>query len=134
MAFIHISAVKGRSIEDFRVVSARHNKPQDIDGLLAWAAGSDENGLHVVSVWESKAHQERWAAEQLFPAFQSLGMTDVPGRWRVHRNRGRRAGISAEALYPGFMALSVPRPPGLCGGRGTAFRFGMDDCLAPRLV
>ena len=77
MAFIHISAVKGRSIEDFRVVSARHNKPQDIDGLLAWAAGSDENGLHVVSVWESKAHQERWAAEQLFPAFQSLGMTDV---------------------------------------------------------
>jgi hypothetical protein len=28
-------------------------------------------------VWESKAQMDRWAAEQLFPAFQSLGMTDV---------------------------------------------------------
>jgi heme-degrading monooxygenase HmoA len=31
----------------------------------------------VVTVWESKAHQDRWSAEQLFPAFQALGMTDV---------------------------------------------------------
>ena len=28
-------------------------------------------------MWESKAHQDRWSAEQLFPAFQALGMTDV---------------------------------------------------------
>ena len=26
---------------------------------------------------QSKAHMDRWTAEQLFPAFQSLGMTDV---------------------------------------------------------
>ncbi len=52
-------------------------RAQDIDGLLAWAAGSDENGLHVVTVWQSKAHQDRWAAEQLLPAFQALGMADV---------------------------------------------------------
>jgi heme-degrading monooxygenase HmoA len=32
---------------------------------------------HVVTVWQSKAHMDRWSAEQLFPAFQSLGMTDV---------------------------------------------------------
>ena len=78
MAFVHISKSKGRSIEDFRTVSAKHNPPQDIDGLLAWAAGSDDDGLNVVTVWQSRAHQERWAAEQLFPAFQELGMTDVP--------------------------------------------------------
>ena len=30
-----------------------------------------------MTVWESKAHQNRWSAEQLFLAFQSLGMTDV---------------------------------------------------------
>ncbi len=46
-------------------------------GLLAWAAGTDSSGLHVVTVWQSKAHQDRWAAEQLLPAFQSLGLTDV---------------------------------------------------------
>lgn len=77
MAHIHVSKSKGQTIENFRMVSARHNPPQDIDGLLAWAAGTDENGLHVVTVWQSKAHQDRWSAEQLFPAFQSLGMTDV---------------------------------------------------------
>ena len=77
MAYIHFAKSKGQSIESFRMVSARHNPPQEIDGLLAWAAGTDENGLNVVTIWQSKAHQDRWSAEQLFPAFQSLGMTDV---------------------------------------------------------
>jgi hypothetical protein len=31
----------------------------------------------VVTVWQSKAHKDRFEAEQLFPAFQALGMTDV---------------------------------------------------------
>jgi heme-degrading monooxygenase HmoA len=77
MAYIHISATGGATIDDFRAVSAKHDPPQDIDGLLAWAVGTDDNGLHVVTVWQSKAHQDRWTAEQLFPAFQALGMTDV---------------------------------------------------------
>ena len=77
MAHIHIAATPGVTIEGLRAVAAKHNPPQDIDGLLAWAAGTDENGLHVVTVWQSKAHQDRWSAEQLFPAFQALGLTDV---------------------------------------------------------
>jgi len=48
MAHIHISATRGATIDDFRAVSAKHDPPQDIDGLLAWAAGADEDGLHVV--------------------------------------------------------------------------------------
>jgi hypothetical protein len=76
MAFVHSTKAKGVSIEDFRAVSAKHNPPPDIDGLLAWAAGSDENGLNVVTVWQSKAHQERFAAEQLFPVFQEFGMAE----------------------------------------------------------
>jgi len=39
MAYIHFAKSKGQSIESFRMVSARHNPPQEIDGLLAWAAG-----------------------------------------------------------------------------------------------
>ena len=77
MTYVHFTKSKGQTIENFRMVAAKHNPPQDIDGLLAWAAGTDENGLHVVTVWQSKAHMDRWTAEQLFPAFQSLGMTDV---------------------------------------------------------
>ena len=55
MAHIHIAATPGVTIDGFRAVAAKHNPPQDIDGLLAWAAGTDEKGLHVVTVWESKA-------------------------------------------------------------------------------
>lgn len=39
-----------------------------------WAAGADASGLHVVAVWESKAQADRYAAEQLFPAFQESGL------------------------------------------------------------
>jgi heme-degrading monooxygenase HmoA len=83
MAHIHIAATPGVTIDGFREVSAKHNPPQDIDGLLAWAAGTDSSGLHVVTVWQSKAHQDRWSAEQLFPAFQALGMTDVTSNMEV---------------------------------------------------
>jgi heme-degrading monooxygenase HmoA len=76
MAFVHSTKTKGATIEAFRAVSAKHNPPQDIDGLLAWAAGEDENGLNVVTIWQSQAHEERWAAEQLFPAFQEVGMAE----------------------------------------------------------
>jgi len=37
-------------------------------------AGSDERGLHVVTIWDSQAHADRFGAEQLFPAFQALGL------------------------------------------------------------
>ena len=76
MAYVHIATTKGHTIEDFRTVTARHNPPRDIDGLLAWAAGEDENGLHVVTIWQSQAHEERFAAEQLLPVFGELGMTE----------------------------------------------------------
>ena len=59
-----VSGSAGVTIEGFRAVAAKHNPPQDIDGLLAWAAGTDENGLHVVTVGQSKAHMDRWTAEQ----------------------------------------------------------------------
>ena len=74
MAFVHSTKSNGVTIEDFRAVSAKHIPPQDIDGLLAWAAGSDQDGLRVVTVWESKAQKDRFEAEQLFPAFQAAGI------------------------------------------------------------
>jgi len=44
------------------------------DGLITWAAGTDAGGLQLVAVCESKAHADRYAAEQLFPAFQEFGL------------------------------------------------------------
>ena len=74
MTYVHISAAPGLTVDEFNKVNAKTNPPQDIDGLITWAAGADASGLHVVAVWESQAHAERYAAEQLFPAFQDSGL------------------------------------------------------------
>jgi hypothetical protein len=74
MTYVHITAAPGLTVDDFNNVNAKTNPPQDIDGLITWAAGTGASGLHVVAVWESQAHAERYAAEQLFPAFQDSGL------------------------------------------------------------
>jgi hypothetical protein len=77
MTYVHITAAPGLTVDDFNKVNAKTNPPQDIDGLISWAAGTDASGLHVVAVWESEAHADRYAAEQLFPVFQEFGL--APG-------------------------------------------------------
>ena len=54
MAFVHISAIQ-RAAPSRTSARSRPSTtpPEDIDGLLAWAAGSNDNGLNVVSVWQS---------------------------------------------------------------------------------
>ena len=74
MTYVHITAAPGLTVGDFSKVNAKTNPPQDIDGLISWAAGTDASGLHVVAVWESRAHADRYAAEQLFPVFQEFGL------------------------------------------------------------
>ena len=81
MTYVHITTAPGRTTDDFNEVNAKTNPPQDIDGLITWAAGTDASGLHVVAVWESQAHAERYAAEQLFPAFQEVGL--APGMMQM---------------------------------------------------
>jgi hypothetical protein len=44
------------------------------DGLVALYAGAGGDGLSITAVWESKAHADRFAAEQLVPALQQLGV------------------------------------------------------------
>jgi hypothetical protein len=74
MAYIIMATTHGQTIEGFRAVTEKISPPKEMDGLLAQAVGSDDNGLHVLTVWQSKAHSDRYEAEQLFPAFQALGM------------------------------------------------------------
>ena len=44
------------------------------DGLVALYAGASGDGLSITAVWESKAQSDRFAAEQLVPALQQLGV------------------------------------------------------------
>ena len=42
------------------------------DGLIARYAGTNENGLAITTVWETKAHSDRFAAEYLLPAIREI--------------------------------------------------------------
>jgi len=73
MAFIHIARSQGFSIEDARRVPDKVGPREAIAGLLVEAAGGGNNLYHV-TVWQSRAHAERYEAEQLLPVFQALGI------------------------------------------------------------
>jgi hypothetical protein len=81
MTYVHITAAPGYTVEDFNKVNAKTSPPQELSGLITWAAGTDARGLQVVAVWESKAHADRYAAEQLFPAFKEAGV--APGKMEM---------------------------------------------------
>src|ERR1035441_814316 len=74
MAYIHIAASRGFTVEDSRRVEDKVGPRQAIDGLLVEAVGGDGDRLHHVTIWQSKAHADRDEAQQLLPAFQALGM------------------------------------------------------------
>ena len=56
--------------ETFLKVSERVE--QHAHGLLALYAGINDRGLAVTSVWESKAHSDRFTVEHLIPAIRDL--------------------------------------------------------------
>src|SRR5688572_19591333 len=49
------------------------------DGIIARYAGMNDRGLAVTVVWDSKAHSDRFAAEQLVPALRDIAGVDDPG-------------------------------------------------------
>ena len=74
MTYIHIAKSTGFGIDDSRRVEEKVGPRETIDGLLLEAAGTVGDQLCHVSVWQSKAHKDRYEAERLMPVFQSLGL------------------------------------------------------------
>ncbi len=48
------------------------------EGLLARYAGEAETGFAVVAVWATRAHADRFVAEQLEPALHQVHGPDLP--------------------------------------------------------
>jgi hypothetical protein len=74
MTFIHIATSPGVTIEMAQAVEQKVGPREAIEGLLIETYGTDGDVLRHVSVWESQAHKDRYEAQQLLPAFESLGM------------------------------------------------------------
>lgn len=74
MAFIHIATSHGFTVDDVRRVTDKVGPRDSIDGLLVEAVTSKGDTVRHVTVWESRAHKDRYEAERLLPAFQALGL------------------------------------------------------------
>jgi hypothetical protein len=74
MAYVHITTGTSQTIDHFNESNELLAKDGPIEGLIAEAAGSSDLGFHVVSIWESKAHLDRFEAERLFAVFNQLNL------------------------------------------------------------
>ncbi|MET7279275.1 hypothetical protein ABZS29_13655 [Kribbella sp. NPDC005582] len=66
MQWIAIATPPFASIDQFDKVM--ENVGAEPDGLHARYVGTSDDGLRVVTLWESKAHADRFMAERLGPA------------------------------------------------------------------
>ena len=49
-----------------------------VKGMIVHAAGTSERGVYSLDVWESKDDADRFFAERLMPAMQTLGIEGGP--------------------------------------------------------
>lgn len=74
MSYAIVSQSPGVGIEWHQALE-RELGETPVEGLVATYAGTSSAGLCVISVWESKAHADRFTVEQLVPVLQRLGVT-----------------------------------------------------------
>ena len=77
MKYASITVAPALTLEDYWAVDAQLG-PDRAEGLITEAAGCTEGGLHVITVWESKEHHERFVGERLVPAFEAAGVRPGP--------------------------------------------------------
>lgn len=77
MAYVIITRTPGVTLADYRSVREAMGGGRP-DGSLVSIAGEADGALQTVDVWESKAHADRFEAEQLFPVFERLGFKPGP--------------------------------------------------------
>ena len=98
MAFATLTPVPIGTMARYREVSAIAVGAERPDGLLLQVAGECEEGLQIVSVWESGVYHDRFVAERLHPALRRAGVGTDPGMRHVEFEVGD-LGVAA-ALTP----------------------------------
>lgn len=83
MAFATITEIPAQSLDGYRAVAAQAIGDDPPDGLLVQVAGRAEDGLRIVSIWESAVHHDRFVAERLHPALRRVGQAADPAMRQV---------------------------------------------------
>ena len=79
MSYASITVAPELTVADYHTIG-QHLGPGPVEGLLSEVAGTTDNGLHVITVWDSKEQHDRFVADHLVPAFQTAGIR--PGELR----------------------------------------------------
>ncbi|ADB31122.1 hypothetical protein Kfla_2032 [Kribbella flavida DSM 17836] len=90
MQWIAVATPPFASIEKFDQVLARMGT--EPEGLEARYVGTSNDGLRVITLWESKAHADKFFAEQLGPALAKVLGPEPAGAPQV-------VGIEVERSY-----------------------------------
>ncbi len=77
MSYVSITVAERLTMADYRAVDQQLGEPRAV-GLVSEAAGHNDTGLHVITLWDSKADHERFVTERLVPAFQAAGVDPGP--------------------------------------------------------
>jgi len=77
MSYASITVAERLTIADYRAIDEQLGDQRAV-GLVSEAAGYNETGLHVITVWDTKEDHTRFVAERLIPAFQAAGLDPGP--------------------------------------------------------
>jgi hypothetical protein len=77
MSYASITVAERLTMDDYRTV-AEHLGAEPAEGLLTEVAGRNDAGLHVITVWDTKADHERFVNERLIPAFEAAALPTGP--------------------------------------------------------
>jgi hypothetical protein len=72
MAYATVTHSPATTLQDFHAVNAALGDDQP-EGRLLLLVGHSADGLHIIDVWMTQAHADRFVAERLFPALQRMG-------------------------------------------------------------
>jgi hypothetical protein len=70
MTYVLVTNSTGGDPETFRAIVDRVE--EHAHGLVARYTGMNERGLAITSVWESKAHADRFTVDHLLPAIRDI--------------------------------------------------------------
>lgn len=118
MAFATITQVPIGTMAGYREVSAIAVGAGRPDGLLLQVAGECEEGLQIVSVWESGVQHDRFVAERLHPALRRAGVPTDPGMRHVEFEVGELD--VAAAFAPAGLVTGFAGSPSTAGTPGAA--------------
>jgi hypothetical protein len=79
MTYANINLCHDLDLDDYHQVNAVLGPVAD--GLLFEAAGQNDQGLYVLSLWETKAQHDRFIGERLIPAMSAAGVN--PGAMTI---------------------------------------------------